>query len=429
MTRTHLVILSAAILVGLWQWQLLQRFDARSSVLGTRITEAKAVLANSKKRPSGAAGTGGTTRDQPASPPLPLDVSEFFELAGEISRLQDTQTAGFDRQELRDKITALFNRLPATPVPQLKAILEKLPHSEVSADGREQITPAILNTLAESDPAAAAAYALQTKSRAGTLETVVSSWARQDAASAALWLDSVEAEGSLPRSVNREQLRLHLYPHRIAADPGGAAVDQIAQFQQSNLGDLLAETAELLTTSDQRGAFLKRLSNVPGLPPEALGHFFQEVGRASSVEVATALLKEVGPTLPPARFDELAALTATSRLDSQTPAHADWLLQNLRGPDRRPAITKLVESWTHADFNAAATWLKNQPASADYDTAVAAFAPLVADKEPPSAVDWAATIADPASRASTLQTLYRDWHAKAPEEASAYFKRKGLGAD
>lgn len=116
----------------------------------------------------------------------------------------------------------------------------------------------------------------------------------------------------------------------------------------------------------------------------------------------------------------------TARIDAGTPAQADWLLRNLRGPDRSQSIRTLVESWTRADFNAAATWLKAQPASADHDTAVAAFAPLVSAKEPPSAVDWAATIADPARKAAVLTSIYQDWQARAPEEAVAYYRQKGL---
>lgn len=418
-----------ALLAGLWQWFQLYRLEARSGVLAAQIKEAQAMSAASHSKPTTTDGKGIISKasDTTALPEaVPVEVAEFLLLAGEISRIEAALTAGADRRELRQKITALFRRLPVTPVPQLKAILEKLPSSDISSDGREQISSLIMNILAESDPAAAAAYALQNKSRAGALKVALRTWAKKDPAAAAAWLEGTVTGGGLAPGSQTEQLRLLIFPQQIAADPGGAVVDLMTQFQPANLGDLLAETAGLLTTPEQRGAFFKRLSQLPGLPPEALGKFLQETGRASSVEAATALLKETGAALPPERFDEMAVLATTSRIDSNTPAHADWLLQNLRGPDRQPAITKLIENWTRADFNAAATWLKNQTASADHDTAIAAFAPLVAAKEPPSAVDWAATIADPAHRSSVLATLYQSWHHQSPAEAADYFREKGL---
>ena len=55
-----------------------------------------------------------------------------------------------------------------------------------------------------------------------------------------------------------------------------------------------------------------------------------------------------------------------------------------------------------------------------------AFAPLVAQKEPPSPVDWAITITDPAQRTAALNQVWKDWKAYATEEAASYFKQKQL---
>jgi hypothetical protein len=172
---------------------------------------------------------------------------------------------------------------------------------------------------------------------------------------------------------------------------------------------------------------LTKLAAVPNLPPETIGQYLNQVSRESSTADAASLLREIGPSLPAGQFNKIAAATATASIGPGTPAQADWLLQSLRGPDRAPAITQLMRTWTSADFNAAATWLKTQPAGPDHDTAIAAFAPLVAGKEPPSAVDWALTISDGARKTEVLGGIYRDWHARAPEQAAAYFQEKGLG--
>jgi hypothetical protein len=50
----------------------------------------------------------------------------------------------------------------------------------------------------------------------------------------------------------------------------------------------------------------------------------------------------------------------------------------------------------------------------------------VAKKEPPSAVDWAATISSAPQRDAVLHSLWQDWHATTPGEAEAYFQSKGF---
>lgn len=52
--------------------------------------------------------------------------------------------------------------------------------------------------------------------------------------------------------------------------------------------------------------------------------------------------------------------------------------------------------------------------------------PLSSPKKPPSAVDWAITITDPAQRTAALNQVWKDWKAHAPEEAASYFKPKQL---
>lgn len=431
--RFRLSLIAAACLASVWLWHRQSQLSAREIQLNSRITEARARL----DAAGGKAAKPDTPRDGKKAPagaeapePVgePLEVREFEDLVGEINQMETSLPPGGPREVMRVKIAALFNRLAATPAEQLKAIMERLPSIQFSTDGREQVTSAIMQLLAKSDPPAAAAYALGNKARPGTLETALRSWSKMDAGAASKWLDAAEAGGKLPSHANAEQLRLIVLPALIAADPAGAAVDRMASLPSAHLGDLITETTRLLTTPAQRQAFLGKLAAVPGLPPDTVGRFLGQVGREASPGEAAELLVQAGASLPADRFNRFAASAASARIDAGTPAQADWLLKNLKGPDREPAISQLMQAWTQADFNAAGNWLRNQPPSADHDAAVAAFASQVAGKEPPSAVDWALTIADPARRAAVLAELHRDWTAKAPEQAAAYFQEKGLSS-
>jgi hypothetical protein len=188
----------------------------------------------------------------------------------------------------------------------------------------------------------------------------------------------------------------------------------------------VADTVRRLTSPEQRLQVLQKIAALPDAGPEAVVQFVKQTGREISFEAATALIKDAASMLTTGQHDGAVAAAAVARIDAETPARADWLLNNLRGADREPAVRKLVEAWAKADFNGAAAWLKNQPSSPDHDTAVAAFAPLVSKMEPPSAVDWAATIADVERRNSVLKALYTEWQTASPGEADEYFQKKGL---
>lgn len=433
MKRAPLVLIAAAGLTSLWLWYHQNQINERRAALSAQIARDKALfLAATAASPASATAgkPGGNVPEKPADPLLagatPLSLTEFTDLAAEITRLETVTRTEANQELMRVKVTEVFTRLSVTSVEELKRILDELPGLKLSADGQSQITSAIMGLLAKSDPPAAAAYALERNARPGTLESALHGWAKLDAAAAARWLDAAEAAQKLPSNVTADQLRLILLPRQIAADPSGDAAEKIAKLQAANLGDTFAETVRLLNTPEQRRAFLTKLTSVSGMPPETIGQYLYQVSRESSITAAAGLLKEAGPALPEDQFNKIAAAAATARIDATTPAQADWLLQNLRGSDRAPAITQLMQAWTQADYNAAATWLKNQPPSADHDTAIAAFAPLVAGKEPPSAVDWALTIRDTARKTEVLASIYRDWQAREPDQAAAYFLEKGL---
>ncbi|HEX2749722.1 MAG TPA: hypothetical protein VHM91_17055 [Verrucomicrobiales bacterium] len=408
-------------LLALWQWHRLDQLGQRESALRTLVSGVKEL-------PAIAGRSTPAAKSAPASAagPLPIDAEHFFELAVEISAIEGGTRNGESREKLQSKITELFSRLAVTSAPTLKAIMDDLPGSAVSNDGKNQISLAIINALAHSDPASAADYALRRKLKPETLEMAIRTWAKKDSAAATAWLEKTSAEGALPPGVNAGELRLLLFPSRIAADPGGAAVEQMAELPPGKLQGVLAGTARLLTTAEQRRQFLQKIISLPGIPSEAVPQFIGQVGRESSFEAAGALLTETASGLSPGQHDRAAAAAATARIDAGTAARADWLLTNLRDADRGPAISTLITAWTQADYNGAATWLRNQPASPDHDAAVAVFAPLVAATEPASAVDWAATIADPVRKEAVLKKLYGEWQATAPEAATGYFQKKGL---
>lgn len=427
MKKSLFLVLAAAAITGWWQAGVLSSLGERRARLSTELALArKTATGVGQSPPDNAHRSLADAPVAPGSAATPLEVAEFMEHAGDISRMEQTLAPGADRRKLREKITALFTRLAVTPPDRLKAVMDLLPDSGISEDGKSQISRAIFGLLLKSDPAAAAEYALRGGDKQTVLPVAIRDWAKQDAAAAAAWLEKMESAGSLPPGPQRDELRRSLLPALLAADPGGAAVGEIAHISPAHLNDLMAETAGLLRNQEQRRELFRRLSSIPGMPAEAVRRFVTETGRTASVSDAFALLDESGASLPAEQFDALAIAAATARIDSSTAGHADRLLRELKAPDREGAIGVLMQAWTPADFNGAAGWLRNLPPSPDRDQGISAFAALVVEKEPPSAVDWAVTIEDPARRSATLVSLYQKWKATAPEAAAAYYQKLGI---
>jgi hypothetical protein len=422
---TGTLFILAIGLVAWWQQRTLQRLVREETNWQIRLAEEN----ESRRQTALHASLSEARSEGPAhasTDSLPLSVREFFALTDEISADEHKRSQPGEQQKLQDKVERLYARLRATPSNALKEMLAGVESSTMSAEGRRQMPIAILGLLAERDPADAMAVAQTHAASPLAMEVIIRTWVKQDAQAAAQWMMTAEAAGTLPPSLQGDQARLLLLPRLIASNLDGPAIVEMGKLAPGNLDDFLTETVRVLNTAEQRLAFFNRLGQVPDLPADAANQFLRKVGTEISTEAAQSVLLQAAAQWPVEKFDAAAIATSTASIDERTPERAEWLLQNLRGTDREASISKLVETWTHADFNGAAAWLQKQLPSPDRDAAVASFARLVAGREPASAVDWAATIADPASRSASLTRLYRDWARSEPAEAAEYFRDKGL---
>jgi hypothetical protein len=422
------LLVSAAVIIGWWQSSTLSTLRERHDRLTADIAGMQRL---SDFRSHSAVKTGPSSPASLSSNDAakPLEPSEFLEHATAIGQMEQTLAPGADRQQLRDKIAGLFQRLAITPPDRLKTIMDALPGSGISPDGKNQITGAIISVLVKSDPAAAADYALRSGNQPEAIVMAIRGWAKQDPAATAAWLEKMQAAGTLPAGPQRDELRRLVLPGLIAANPDEATLSELARMSPAHAVELLAEATGLLRDQDQRRTLWHRLAGHSGIPEEAVRRFFSETSRAASASEAFSLLDEGGASLPAGQHDAMATAIVTARIDSTTPENANRLLKELKAPDRENAIQALMKEWTHADYNGAAGWLRALPASTDRDLGVSAFASLVAGKEPPSAVDWANTIEDPELRAGTLTSLYKEWSATAPQDATAYFEKLGIATD
>lgn len=84
-------------------------------------------------------------------------------------------------------------------------------------------------------------------------------------------------------------------------------------------------------------------------------------------------------------------------------------------------MAQITKSWALYDPVKAAFWiLSMRPPATSLDPSVRVLVGTIMTTKPDVAVMWAATIADPKLRSSTIMTVAREWMKSDPKKASAY---------
>ncbi len=439
MNRRHLalfLLLAGAATLFQW-WQRTQILDAETSLRAelARLKEQKAQM------PAPAARTAASAADSPQQPqgatfdPDKL-VADFIALVPLIRDARNKAPASpASTGDLEQRAMAIMGQITTAPPALLKQAYENLMSSALPTDIKNETSQPLLLRLAETDPAWAIAQSVKIVDHPHILRSIIKVWATQDAAAATAWIESSMKDGSLAGyetgSVRYEAggivkaLRYDVAAARASADPIGA-LDGLIGLSHEEQRQSVSSMASALKTADQRRSALERIAGGDQAEDQKIltfQNFAKALGEYAGFEASRAALDAA--KLSPRMRDAAAASIAATGIGPETAARANWLLENRRSDDPEPFST-FIRTWTKADFNGAANWMKTQPAGPQRDTAIVAFATEVASTEPPSAVDWASTITDPAQRTTTLRQLWKTWHAKAPDEAAAYFQKHGL---
>lgn len=415
-----LPILLLAAAAALWQWRQLANLEQRESSLRTELSKLESTVAAAI---STVAGKSSAAAEQ--TPPAFI-ATDF--LAGVKALL-----AGSDKREARREWLEMFARLERATPQQIEELLAELARGDYPAEMKREFPMLLQMRLAESKPAAAADAALKS-GQGPQFVMMLQSWMQRDAAGAGAWLEQALTDGRLtagsftgtPFAGEAGIARLRSLPLLAAlkADPAGPAVDRLLALPPAIMDDLLEEAAKTLRP-EQQAAIFQRLAAAPDL--EVLKDYAGEIAARAATFAETQRLL-TGANLTPMQFTAVAGQAVTSAPAAQMAEAVAWFLPQVPEEQRAEHLRRIVLRWTDKDYNGAATWLRAFPAGGDRDRAVAAFAPLVVATEPPSAVDWAITIAAPDQRTAALREIWTAWEEKSPGAAPAYFQSKGLAA-
>ncbi len=421
---TPFLLLVAA--AALFQWWQRTRILTSETELRAELGQLKDLRAQSPAAPVRPVGPAANSSLQKAETFDPDKfVEEFLAL---VPLLRDARTqAPAETSDLQQRALALISQIGTAPPALVKQAYEKMMKSSLPDEGKEELSQPFLLRLAETEPAWAAAQCVKMVKFPHILRNLIEVWAAQDAGAAKAWIETAVKEGSLAGyEANIVEILMNNVASAQASSDPMTALKELPGLSPEGQRQSVTKMAGSLKTTDERRAALERIAGGDQVTDQnflTLRHFANALGENAGFDAGRAALDAA--KLSPHMHDATAAIIAATGIGPETAARANWLLENRRTAEPE-ALEGFIQTWTKADYNGAATWLSDLPPSASRDTAVAAFAPLVAQKEPPSAVDWAITITDPAQRTTALNQVWKDWKAHAPEEAASYFREKGL---
>lgn len=118
------------------------------------------------------------------------------------------------------------------------------------------------------------------------------------------------------------------------------------------------------------------------------------------------------------------------RLADRDPASAAQWAATLPSGEARPRVlTEVVDEWAEKNPNDAGNWLNELGSGPEMDQPRERFAWKVQEHDPEAAVAWAGTITDERRRNETSYRIVREWLEREPESARTWVAESPLPAD
>ncbi|MGB0581993.1 MAG: hypothetical protein ACPGVU_20045, partial [Limisphaerales bacterium] len=311
------------------------------------------------------------TRTERAAPE-PVVTSDEANLDLVVRRVHAALTTSSSTQRMANVADAVRNVRPH----QVAELMERL-RSRVNGSYGYMISYALLPMWAETDPAAALAYAQRiTASQSYAIGSVVRGWARMDLNAALAYVQQ------MPGGSNCKVAAAAILPAIAEQDPAQA----IAFIRE-----------EGLTSSSTRGPLPTVLTSLSLADPNAAAqeimklpagsqrdNAFRSLAREWAQKDPQAALAFV-QTLPRNNSRRYAMTAVLGEMAARDPNTAVQVASGLTGSTRTEAFSAIASSWAKTDLNGALSWAENLQNGADRERAMRNVASLWAAQDPQSA--------------------------------------------
>lgn len=278
-------------------------------------------------------------------------------------------------------------------------------------------TTSILSALAAYDPKRAAdwlgepgnAFGFYPKLGHILAGTIAREWARQDLDSALAWAKE------LPTQQQAGAYTGILKP-LASVDPEQASSLALSLEDSDTRQYLLSEIAEAWALS----APLDTLTWADSLPSqdrkEATLSALYTWAQDQPQEVASYLDSQ------PEVQANFLPLVSDSWSRRQPLKAADWIVSKPDSSQRNTAIRKAFWNWTTQNPSSAADWIDGQASGSARNHAIAGFTTAAAEFNPPTALEWTGKISNPELRSDLRTRILDSWSHRDPEAAAAWRK-------
>lgn len=268
---------------------------------------------------------------------------------------------------------------------------------------RNQALIALLEKLAETDPARAMAFAetaTDTNLRSELYQATLRGWAAMDPDGASAW---AKTQNRMDRG-----LAMAAVLHGAVRNPEDAE-DLVRRLSEQDPARAEDYGSYLIFALGRVGEFSRAAAFATGGSAEARMNWINAAYSRWAIQNPEAALASVaGLTDPDVMNNALAAaLGGWGRRDPK--AVADFGLLLPEGPERKMALT-VLQSWSEGDVVGAANWLVNVVPSPEVDGSVVNIASSPRTlQQPQVAFAWANSIFDPQRRRDALVGVLENW--------------------
>lgn len=222
---------------------------------------------------------------------------------------------------------------------------------------------------------------------------------------------------AMPKSSDRDALRVQLYRAWAARNPSAAWQAALADPLDKNKGSLPSAVAGEVAKTNPAAAIDLALSlGMGGRRSAVMSAVFSEW---SKVDVAAAIA--YGNAHPDQPVDSMMFSRGLSQLAEKDPTKAANLVITFAEESyRNVALASLMSTWVDGDPRAALNWAQELSNPKMRQDAIASAVGAWAKVDPAAALAYAQGIPDAVTRANSFKKAWSDWFRSNPTAATSY---------
>ncbi|MES2708413.1 MAG: hypothetical protein V4726_17600 [Verrucomicrobiota bacterium] len=324
------------------------------------------------------------------------------------------------------KVMGLLDKIQVEDIPAALAEAESM------TDPQQKMTllMGLLGKWAETDGPAAMKYAGEHSSGLGMMAqmakaSVAGTWAEKDPEAVWKWYKD-QGDKDTGGMMGGNLVLASLFSN-LAGKDMDSAFTRLDEIEGAGRTMALAGIFQsVLFDPEKRDAVLKKLET---LPEESERKQARQMMLSQWTMLSPTEATDWVKTQPQKEQAELRESMGPMLMMSDPKKGAAFMIEGATEEEKPKRYAAVVGPWARMDTNAAGTWLSAQPQGPHLDEARRSFVGAASERDPESAMAWAATITDEEKRVTATTTAYKAWKKKDAGAAESALANSGLSQE